>query len=518
VVTLAITAFLATRLGSEFVPQLDEQDVAIHALRIPGTGIEQAIRMQRDVEAELAALPEVKTVFTKIGTAEIATDPMPPAVSDVFVIMKPRQEWPNPKRPKADLLHTMEDRLSLLPGNAYEFTQPIAMRFNELIAGVRSDVAVKVFGDDLDALLAAAHNVEEQLRAVPGAADVKTEQVSGLPVIEIDVDRAQAARFGLTTADVQEVIRTALAGSGAGEVFEGDRRFEIVVRLDETARRDISSLELLPVPVATAPREHSDVAVPAFHAHGRAEFVPLGMLARIHLEEGPNQVSRENGKRRVVVQANVRGRDLGSFVEDARRAIDANVELPPGTWITWGGQFENLIAARQRLAVVVPLALLLVLALLGLAQGSTRDALLVFTGVPLALTGGVLALLVRGLPVSITAVIGFIALSGVAVLNGLVMVSFVRKLQEEGRDAEEAILEGCRTRLRPVLMTALVASLGFLPMALATGTGAEVQRPLATVVIGGILSSTALTLVVLPALMRTRAFLPTPFDGRIVRS
>ncbi len=500
---LAATFVLAGTLGSEFVPQLDEGDVAIHALRIPGTGLEQAIRMQRDVEAELAALPEVERVFTKIGTAEIATDPMPPAVSDVFVIMKPRKEWPNPRRSKSDVVHSMEERLDLLPGNVYEYTQPIAMRFNELIAGVRSDVAVKVFGDEIDVLLEKAHEIEERLRTIPGAADVKTEQVTGLPVIEIDVDRAQAARFGLTTTDVQEVIRTALAGSEVGQVFEGDRRFEIIVRLDDTARRDISSLEMLPVPVAsTAPQRHSDLALPAFHASGRAEFVPLGMLARIHLEEGPNQVSRENGKRRVVVQANVRGRDLGSFVVEARRAIDATVSMPAGSWITWSGQYENLIAARQRLSIVVPLALILILALLAIALRGLRDALLVFSGVPLALTGGVVALLARGLPFSITAAIGFIALSGVAVLNGLVMVSFVRKLEDDGVAPEEAILEGCRTRLRPVLMTALVASLGFLPMALATGTGAEVQRPLATVVIGGILSSTALTLVVLPALMR----------------
>jgi cobalt-zinc-cadmium resistance protein CzcA len=494
-------SFLAAQLGSEFVPSLDEGDIAVHALRIPGTGLQQAVEMQSAVEKTIEAFPEVDYTYAKIGTAEIATDPMPPAVADVFVIMKSRREWPDPRRSKHDVVGEMEEKLSILPGNVYEFTQPIAMRFNELIAGIRSDVAVKVFGDDLEQLLEVSHEIEEVLRGIPGAADVKTEQVTGLPMMTIEVDRMQAARFGLSTNEVQEVIRTALAGTIAGEVFEGDRRFEIVVRLAESAREDLQSLSLLPVPLPAVGGSHALMAgMPAFHAPGRTEFVPLGMLAKIKLDEGPNQVSRENGKRRIVVQSNVRGRDLGSFVAEAQSKVRENVDLPEGTWISWGGQFENLIAARARLALVIPLSLLLIFILLTMAFGSAIDALLVFSGVPLALTGGVIALAVRGIPFSITAGIGFIALFGVAVLNGLVMVSFIRKLREDGLDWNDAIRQGSETRLRPVLMTALVASLGFLPMALATGTGAEVQRPLATVVIGGVLSSTLLTLVVLPSL------------------
>jgi cobalt-zinc-cadmium resistance protein CzcA len=374
------------------------------------------------------------------------------------------------------------------------------MRFNELIAGVRADVAVKVFGDDLEVLVHTAERIAGVLRRAPGAADVKVEQVTGLPILTVDIDRAAVARYGLNVADVQAVVRTALAGSEAGDVFEGDRRFPIVVRFPEAVRNNIKSLELLPVPVQAAPRSMVPGALPATHAGSRTEFVPLSAVARIRLEEGPNQVSRENGKRRVVAQANIRGRDIGGFVAEVQREVTRSVSIPPGYWITWGGQFENMIAARTRLAIVVPVALLLIFLLLFGAFGSVKDALLVFSGVPLALTGGILALIARGIPFSITAGVGFIALSGVAVLNGVVMVSFVRKLREEGRRLETALIEGCSTRLRPVLMTALVASLGFVPMALATGTGAEVQRPLATVVIGGVLSSTLLTLLVLPVL------------------
>ena len=494
------SALLAARLGSEFVPTLDERDIAIHALRIPGTSLEQAIAMQGGVESVLGGFPEVERVFSKIGTAEIATDPMPPAVSDVIVILKPRRGWPQPRRPKPDLIAEMERRLDLLPGNVYEFTQPIQMRFNELIAGVRADVAVKVFGDDLDVLLESAERIAHVLESVRGAADVKVEQVTGLPILTIDIDRAATARYGLHIADVQAVVRTALAGSEAGEVFEGDRRFDIVVRLPESVRNDIQALEMLPVPVQAAARSLLPSALPTVHAGARTEFIPLGAVASIRLEEGPNQVSRENGKRRVVAQANVRARDIGGFVAEAQHRIAREVSLPPGVWITWGGQFENMIAARSRLAIVVPIALLLILLLLFGAFGSIGDALLVFSGVPLALTGGVLALAIRGLPLSITAGVGFIALSGVAVLNGVVLLSFIRELRVRGRPLEAALTEGCSTRLRPVLMTALVASLGFVPMAVATGTGAEVQRPLATVVIGGIVSSTLLTLVLLPVL------------------
>jgi cobalt-zinc-cadmium resistance protein CzcA len=491
---------VGSRLGSEFVPTLDEHDVAIHALRIPGTSVEQAVTMQATVEQAIESFAEVAFVFAKIGTAEIANDPMPPNVADVFVILKPRREWPEPRRPKEDLLGAIRAKLEAIPGNAYEYTQPIEMRFNELIAGVRSDVAVKVFGDDLDALLSTGQRVASILRGVRGAADVRVEQVTGQPTLTVEIDRAAAARFGLDVADVQAVVRTALAGTEAGEVFEGDRRFEIVVRLPEAVRRDLHALEMLPVPVEAAPRSMAASALPAPHREGRTEFVPLGAVATIKLEEGPEQVSRENGKRRVVVQANVRGRDLGGFVSEAQARIGRDVRLPAGYWLSWGGQFENLIAARTRLSIVVPLALLLIFALLFAAFGSVKDALLVFSGVPLALTGGILALAIRGLPFSITAGVGFIALSGVAVLNGVVMLSFVRKLWQEGHVLPHAVVAGCATRLRPVLMTALVASLGFVPMALATGIGAEVQRPLATVVIGGVISSTLLTLLVLPVL------------------
>jgi cobalt-zinc-cadmium resistance protein CzcA len=494
--------WLATRLGSEFVPTLDERDIAIHALRIPGTSLDQAIAMQGDVEATLRSFPEVERVFAKIGTAEIATDPMPPSVADVFVILKPRPAWADPRRPKARLIEAMEERLNLLPGNVYEYTQPIQMRFNELIAGIRADVAVKVFGDDLEVLLATAEKIAGELRDTPGADDVKVEQVTGLPILTVDIDRAAVARYGLNVADVQAVVRTALAGSEAGDVFEGDRRFEIVVRFPEAVRNNIRTLELLPVPVQAAPRSMVPGALPAAHAGPKTEFVPLNAVARIRLEEGPNQVSRENGKRRVVAQANVRDRDIGSFVADAQRRVAQTVTIPPGYWITWGGQFENMIAARTRLAIAIPIALLLIILLLFGAFGSLKDALLVFSGVPLALTGGILALAARDMPFSITAGVGFITLSGVAVLNGVVMLSFVRKLRDEGSSLETALIDGCSTRLRVVLMTALVVPLGFVPMALATGTGAEVQRPLATVVIGGILSSTLLTLLVLPALYR----------------
>jgi cobalt-zinc-cadmium resistance protein CzcA len=493
---------LATRLGSEFVPTLDERDIAIHALRIPGTSLEQAVQMQASVEATLVRFPEVERVFSKIGTAEIATDPMPPSVSDVFVILKPRDTWPDRHRPKDDLIGAMEAELNLLPGNVYEYTQPIEMRFNELIAGIRADVAVKVFGDDLDQLLESAERIAEVLRRTPGGADVKVEQVTGLPILTIDIDRAACARYGLSIAEVQDVVRTALGGTSVGDLFEGDRRFEIVVRFPEEVRTDLAALDMLPVPVQATPRSLLPAALPARHELAKTEFVPLGAVARIVLADGPNQVTRENGKRRVVAQANVRGRDIGSFVAEARAGVDREVRLAAGDWIEWGGQFENMIAARTRLAIVVPIALLSIFLLLFGAFGSVKDALLVFSGVPLALTGGVLALVLRGMPFSITAGIGFIALSGVAVLNGLVMLSFVQRLRAEGHPLDDSLLRGCQTRLRPVLMTALVASLGFVPMAIATGTGAEVQRPLATVVIGGIISSTLLTLLVLPALYR----------------
>jgi cobalt-zinc-cadmium resistance protein CzcA len=497
---LAVTLGAATRMGSEFIPSLDEGDVALHALRIPGTSLTQAVSMQTALERALRSVAEVETTFAKIGTAEVATDPMPPSVADGFVMLKDRADWPDPGKSKDDVVKDLEEAVARVPGNNYEFTQPIEMRMNELIAGVRSDVAVKVFGDDLELLTEAGRSIESLLETVPGAADVKAEAITGLPMLEIEIDRAALARYGLAQDEVQEVVRTAIGGSVAGQVFEGDRRFDVVVRLPEALRVDLDAIERLPILLprhAGEPDEGRDVLRVRGESLG---FVPLGAVARVEIGTGPNQISRENGKRRVVVTANVRGRDIGSFVADAKARLEAEVELPPGYWVAWGGQFEQLESASRRLQIVVPLALLLIFGMLATVFGSARDAAIVFSGVPLAWTGGILALLVRDIPLSISAGVGFIALSGVAVLNGVVMVSFINELREAGRPLRAAVREGALTRLRPVLMTALVASLGFVPMAVSTGAGAEVQRPLATVVIGGIVSSTALTLVVLPVL------------------
>ena len=493
---VVVTGITASRMGSEFIPSLDEGDIALHALRIPGTSLSQAIEMQRVLENRIKEFPEVKTVLAKIGTAEIATDPMPPSVSDNYVILKPRSEWPNPKKSKADLVREMEAAVTKLPGNNYEFTQPIQMRFNELISGVRADVAVKVFGDNMEVLEEVGQAVEKILATVPGATDVNLEQTTGLPLMTIQMKRDALARYGLNVADVQETIEIALGGKTAGEVFEGDRRFDLVVRLPEILRTDLEAIKRIPIPLQTHDNDTS--ASP----NRQLNHVPLSAVADLVIAPGPNQINRENGKRRVVVTANVRGRDLGSFVAEAQTKIREQVEVPAGYWTDWGGTFEQLISATKRLQVVVPLTLLLIFLLLFMTFNSIKHALLVFTGVPLALTGGVAALWLRDIPLSISAGVGFIALSGVAVLNGVVMISFINKLRADGKSLEDAITEGSLTRLRPVLMTALVASLGFVPMALATGTGAEVQRPLATVVIGGILSSTALTLLVLPGLYR----------------
>jgi cobalt-zinc-cadmium resistance protein CzcA len=507
VILVVISGIIASRMGTEFVPSLDEGDVALHALRIPGTSLNQAIEMQHVLERAIKEMPEVQNVFGKIGTAEIATDPAPPSVTDGFVIMKPRSKWPDPQKTKAQLVRELETIVRRVPGNNYEFIQPIQMRFNELIAGVRSDVAVKVFGDDPQTLEQLGQAIERILPAVPGASDVKLEQTTGLPLMTINLKRAAMARYGLNVSDVQDIIEVALGGKAVGEVFEGDRRFEIVVRLPEKIRTDIEAIRRLPIPLPAVERDSSRSVVTRV-AYSTAEsgsghaFIPLSEVAEISIAPGPNQVSRENGKRRVVVTANVRGRDLGSFVAEAQRRIREQVAVPAGYWTAWGGQFEQLISATKRLQIVVPIALLLIFLLLFMTFGAAKDALLVFTGVPLALTGGVAALWLRNIPLSISAGVGFIALSGVAVLNGMVMISFINKLRAEGKSLDDAITEGSLTRLRPVLMTALVASLGFVPMAIATGTGAEVQRPLATVVIGGILSSTALTLLVLPGLYR----------------
>jgi cobalt-zinc-cadmium resistance protein CzcA len=474
--------WLATTLGSEFIPQLDEGDIALHALRIPGTGLEQSIKMQEQLEERLKAFPEVDKVVAKIGTPEVATDPMPPSVADNFVILKSRDLWPDPSKDKAKLVAEMEAAVTQLPGNKYEFTQPIEMRFNELISGVRADLGIKVFGDDMDQLLASAQAVQKVLQTVEGAADIQVEQVTGLPMLSVHPKRMMLSRYGLNVEDVQALVATGIGGENAGLIYEGDRRFELVVRLPETIRRDIDSLAFLPIPLPNG------------------EYVPLSEVAELELAPAPNQISRENGKRRVVVTANVRDRDLGGFVDEAKVRIAKEVDLPDGYWLDYGGTFEQLQSASKRLAIVVPVTLLIIIGLLIMAFGSLKDALIIFTGVPLALTGGVLSLWLRDMPLSISAGVGFIALSGVAVLNGLVMVAFIRDLWSEKRDLVTAVVEGALVRLRPVLMTALVASLGFVPMALNTGTGAEVQRPLATVVIGGIISSTLLTLFVLPVL------------------
>ncbi len=495
VVMVALSALLATRMGTEFVPSLDEGDIALHALRIPGTSLTQAIEMQQVLEKRIKAFPEVDKIFAKIGTAEIATDPMPPNVADNFVMLKPVSEWPDPKRSKQDLVKAMQEAVEQIPGNNYEFTQPIQMRFNELISGVRSDVAVKVFGDDLNVLLRSGEEIAEVLEKIPGAADVKVEQVSGLPVLTVKIDRSRISRYGLNVADVQEVVEVAVGGKEAGQVFEGDRRFDLLVRLPERLRVDVEAMKRLPVPLPANGRSGGG-------GEAKAAYVTLGEIARFDMAPGPNQVSRENGKRRVVVTANVRGRDLGSFVGEAQERIATAIKLPEGYWLSYGGTFEQLASAAKRLQVVVPLSLALIFGLLFMTFGSAKDAALVFSGVPLALTGGVLALWLRDIPLSISAGIGFITLSGVAVLTGLVIVSCIRDLRAQGMQIDEAIVEGTLTRLRPVLMIALVASLGFLPMAINVGTGAEVQRPLATVVIGGILSSTLLTLLVLPVLYR----------------
>ncbi|MGK3981623.1 CusA/CzcA family heavy metal efflux RND transporter [Sorangium sp. So ce136] len=504
---LAASGLVATRLGSEFAPKLSEGALALQPARIPSISLTTSVAMQAQLERILKARfpDEIEHIFARTGTAEVATDPMGPNVSDTYLMLRPRGAWKKAAT-QEELAAAIEAVLREVPGQSYEFSQPIELRFNELISGVRSDVAVKIFGDDLDVMLREARRVGAVLARTPGSADVKVEQVTGLPVLTIDVDRPAVARYGLNVADVQAVVETAIGGVSAGEVVEGDRRFNIVVRLPDAVRRDVDALEKLPIPLRAGREEPGGPTISASStaaaAGHRAAFVPLDAVANISLEEGPNQVSREDGKRRVVVQCNVRGRDLGGFVADAQARIDAEVRLPSGYWLSWGGQFENMLAARERLALVVPVALGLIFGLLFLSFGALRNAALIFTGVPLALTGGIAALWLRGLPVSISAAIGFIALSGVAVLNGLVMVTFIENLRHGGASLDDAVFEGSVSRLRPVLMTALVAALGFVPMAFATGTGSEVQRPLATVVIGGVLSSTLLTLLVLPVLYR----------------
>jgi cobalt-zinc-cadmium resistance protein CzcA len=498
IVIVVLAALLGTRMGSEFLPALDEEDIALHAIRIPGTSLTTAIEMQNELEKTIRAFPEVERVFAKIGTAEIATDPMPPSVADIFIIMKPQSEWREQYRTKAELIRAMEQAVRKVPGNNYEFTQPIQMRFNELLSGVRADVAVKVFGDDMDILFAVAEQVEKVLGKIPGAADVKIEQLTGLPVLTIQPDREKLARYGLNIADVQDAVTVAVGGRNAGTIFEGDRRFELQVRLPEQLRGDIEALKRLPIGLPAVfgggAVDAPGIALPA--------YVTLGEVAKLEVIKGPNQVSRENGKRRAVVTANVRGRDLGSFVAEAQARVAKEVQIPAGYWMMWGGQFEQMIHAAQRLEILTPLALGLVFILMYTMLGNFRDGLLVFTAVPLAVTGGILALWLRDIPLSISAGVGFIAMSGVAVLDGLVLISFIRDLRTQGIPLDEAIRTGSLLRLRPVLITTWVETLGFLPMALSTGTGAEVQRTLATVMVGSTLSQSLLTLVVLPVLYR----------------
>lgn len=482
-----VALYQSTKMGAEFLPQLDEGDIAMHAMRIPGTGLQQSVEMQLQLEEEIAKLDEVARVFSKIGTPDVATDPMPPSVADTILILKPREQWSDQSRTKEDFIADLRMIVEQIPGNNYEFTQPIEMRFNELIAGVRADLAVRIYGDDLDQLKTLGDAAVSIINDVDGAADVRAEQMTGLPTLSVTPQRDHLALLGLTVNDVQRSVQSAVGGIQAGVIYEGDKRFRLMLRLNDAWRADIETLRMLPVSVPAA-------------SNPELQFVPLGEIATIELTEGPNQINRESGKRNMIVSANVVDRDLGSFVADIRQQLESELPLPAGYWIDYGGTFEQLQSASKRLSIVVPLTLLLILGLLYSAFNSLTNALIIFTGVPLALTGGILALLFRGMPLSISAAVGFIALSGVAVLNGVVMLSFIQQLRDEGKSLFDAVFDGAKNRLRPVLMTALVASLGFVPMALNTGTGAEVQRPLATVVIGGIISSTLLTLVVLPAL------------------
>lgn len=481
---VAFSIWLATTLGSEFIPQLNEEDLLLQAIRIPGTSLSQSIEMQKALELKIQQFPQVKNVFSRIGTPEVANDPMPPNIADTYVMLIPRAQWPDPILSHSELAAQIVEAVSGQPGNNFELTQPIEMRFNELISGVRADLGIKVIGDNLDQLLKSANAIREVIEKIDGASDIQVEQVTGLPMLSISPKRVELARYGLNVSQLQNTLSTAIGGQNAGVIYEGDRRFNMVVRLPEEVRQDVNRLSELPI------------ALP------NGQYVPLSEVAVLNLAPAPNQISRENGKRRIVVTANVRGTDLGSFVKNVKQEIQKNVDIPPGYWLEYGGAFEQLESASKRLSIVVPVTLALILGLLVMAFGNLKDALIIFSGIPLALTGGVIALWLRGMPLSISAGVGFIALSGIAVLNGLVMLSFIRDLCKERGELISGIIDGAMIRLRPVLMTALVAGLGFVPMALNIGTGAEVQRPLATVVIGGIISSTLLTLLVLPILYR----------------
>ncbi len=479
---LVVTGVLTTKLGSEFAPQLGEGDFAVQQLRSPSTGLEESLRMQENTEKLLLKnFPEIKTVFARTGTAEVATDVMPPNISDGYIMLKPHEKWPNPKESIDELRSRMESYLATIPGNNSEFSQPIELRFNELISGVRSDVGVKIFGDDMQVLNGEAAKIAKIIQQVTGSSAVKVEQTSGLPLLNVEVDKFLASQYGLSVKSIQDVVATAIGGQQVGEILEGDRRFDFVIRLRDQDR-NVADVSQLPIRLPNG------------------GSIILSDVAKVASIEGINQVSRENGKRRMVITANVEGRDLGSFISDLQTQLKT-YDLPSGYWIEYGGQFENLASAKTRMQIVIPLALITIFILLIAVFHNMKDSFLVFTGVPFALTGGVLFLWLRDIPLSMSAGIGFIALSGVAVLNGLVMLTFIKELRLK-YNLHEAVWQGAILRLRPVLMTACVASLGFVPMALATGTGAEVQRPLATVVIGGIISSTLLTLVLLPILYR----------------
>lgn len=479
---LVVTGILTTKLGSEFAPQLGEGDFAVQQLRSPSTGLEESLRMQENTEKLLLKnFPEIKAVFARTGTAEVATDVMPPNISDGYIMLKLHEKWPNPKESIDELRSRMESYLAKIPGNNSEFSQPIELRFNELISGVRSDVGVKIFGDDMQVLNGEAAKIAKIIQQVTGSSAVKVEQTSGLPLLNVEVDKFLASQYGLSVKSIQDVVATAIGGQQVGEILEGDRRFDFVIRLRDQDR-NVADVSQLPIRLPNG------------------GSIILSDVAKVASIEGINQVSRENGKRRMVITANVEGRDLGSFISDLQTQLKT-YDLPSGYWIEYGGQFENLASAKTRMQIVIPLALITIFILLMAVFHNMKDSLLVFTGVPFALTGGVLFLWLRDIPLSMSAGIGFIALSGVAVLNGLVMLTFIKELRLK-YNLHEAVWQGAILRLRPVLMTACVASLGFVPMALATGTGAEVQRPLATVVIGGIISSTLLTLVLLPILYR----------------
>lgn len=488
--------FIFTKLGQEFVPILDEKDLAMHAMRIPSTSLTQSQNMQFEVEKTVGAFKEVAYVFSKTGTAEMAADPMPPNVSDTFIIFKPRMEWPAPDLKKGDLIKKIEKAVKQVIGNNYEFTQPIQMRFNELIAGVRSDVAVKVNGDNFVTMNKLANQIAGILRTIPGAADVKIEQTTGLPVLDFKLNRDYMARLGLNVSEVLNVISIAIGGREAGVVFEGDRRFDIILKLSEQFRQNLEMIQNIPIFLKKPLTEKNQISGVSKQ---KMVSIPLKEVAEMVIADGPNQISRENGKRRVVVQSNVRGSDIATFVERAEKAINKSIQIPTGYWLEWGGQFKNLIEAKERLYWVVPGCFFMIFMLLFAALNSVQGALFIFTAVPLALTGGILSLWLRGIPFSISAAVGFIALSGIAVLNGLVMVTTINE-RLKNHSLENSIKGGALTRLRPVLMTALVASLGFVPMAISTGTGAEVQKPLATVVIGGLITSTLLTMLIIPTL------------------